>query len=120
MTDTSNTKFNRIIDKHGNTITQCFFDKNPENILALMVENISNNFEEPLYLQKSLVVSIPDPDDKNMTEISIWFSANEDKDVMASIIQSFFEWRFPNLEINDKTKMGMDSFGKLNVQNFSE
>ena len=115
MNNLEDIKFKHYTDKNGNFVTQCFAENNEENILAVMVENISTNFEEPLFLEKSLVVSIPEPDENNRTEVSIWFSTNEEKDRMSSIIQKFFDWRFPQLGFEKNTTMRVEEPGKLTI-----
>ena len=90
--------FKKNINNQGIPITNCFFDDDPENILATMVEDVPENFQEPLYLQKSIVVSVPYNDDSTRIEISIWFSPNESNEKMSEVIQSYFDWRFKNLK----------------------
>ena len=104
--------FKKNINNQGIPITSCFFDDDPENILATMVEDVPENFQEPLYLQKSIVVSVPYSDDSTRIEISIWFSPNESNEKMSEVIQSYFDWRFKNLK-NKNTSMSFDDNGKL-------
>ena len=40
--------FKKNINNQGIPITNCFFDDDPENILATMVEDVPENFQEPL------------------------------------------------------------------------
>ena len=47
--------------------------------------------------------------------VSIWISTNEAKDKMSSIIQKFFEWRFPHLSFEKNTTMQMQEPGKLTI-----
>ena len=104
--------FKKNINNQGIPITNCFFNDDPENILATMVEDVPENFQEPLYLQKSVVVSVPYNDDGTRIEISIWFSPNESNEKMSEVIQSYFDWRFKDLkDIN--TSMSFDDNGKL-------
>ena len=104
--------FKKNINNQGIPITNCFFNDDPENILATMVEDVPENFQEPLYLQKSVVVSVPYNDDGTRIEISIWFSPNESNEKMSEVIQSYFDWRFKNLK-NKNTSMSFDDNGKL-------
>ena len=112
MASKENIKFKKIINSNGVPITNCFFEENPENILATMVEDEPDGFEGPLYLQKSVKVSIPNNDTDTRIEISIWFSPNENNDKMSDIIQSFFDWRFKDLR-SKETSMSFDESGKL-------
>ena len=109
--------FKKNINNQGIPITNCFFDDDPENILATMVEDVPENFKEPLYLQKSVVVSVPYNDDGTRIEISIWFSPNESNEKMSEVIQSYFDWRFKDLK-DKNTSMSFDDNGKL-VLNFN-
>ena len=104
--------FKKNINNQGIPITNCFFDDDPENILATMVEDVPENFQEPLYLQKSVIVSVPYNDDGTRIEISIWFSPNESNEKMSEVIQSYFDWRFKDLK-DKKTSMSFDDNGKL-------
>ena len=115
MSNLEDLKFKQYTDKNGVCITHCSMGNKEGDILALMAENISTNFKEPLFLEKSLVVSVPEPDENNRTEVSIWFSTNEAKDKMSSIIQKFFEWRFPHLSFEKNTTMQMQEPGKLTI-----
>jgi len=110
--------FIKMINPNGVPITNCFFEENPESILATMVEDEPEGFEGPLYLQKSVKVSIPSYGSKTRIEISIWFSPNEDNDKMSDIIQSFFDWRFKDLK-SKETSMSFDENGKL-ILNFNK
>ena len=109
--------FKKIINEHGVPITNCFFTDSPENILATMVEDAPENFEEPLYLQKSVSVVVPYNEKSDRIEISIWISPNEGNDKMSEIIQSYFDWRFKDLK-SKKTSMTFDNDGKL-ILNFN-
>ena len=112
-----NLKFKKIINENGVPITNCYFINTPENILATMVEDAPENFIGPLYLQKSVSVSVPNNKQGERIEISIWISPNEDNDEMSEIIQSYFDWRFKDLS-SKKTSMSFDNDGKL-VLNFT-
>ena len=118
MASKESIKFKKIINHNGVPITNCFFEEAPENILATMVEDEPEGFEGPLFLQKSVKVSIPNDDTETRIEISIWFSPNEDNDKMSDIIQSFFDWRFKDLR-SKETSMSFDESGKL-ILNFNK
>ncbi len=115
--DKKKTKFLKKTDPNGFLVTQCLNKSNEEQILAIMAENVDEKFEEPFFLEKGIVVSIPYPSNKNRTKISVWYSNNEDKENISSIIQSFFEWRFPKLQINKKTTMEVNKDGILTINN---
>ena len=102
-------------DKYGNEFSKCFSSNNKKNVLAIMVENVSPQFDEPLYLQKSIDVSIPIPSEKKRTIISIWYSPDENPDNLSSIIQSFFEFKFPNLLLKENISMSLNHENKLIV-----
>ena len=110
-------KFIIKTDSNDVKYTQCVNKENEEQILAIMAENINDSFEEPMFLEKGVVVSIPVPDEKNRTKISVWYSNNEDKESISSLIQSFFEWRFPELNINKETTMEVNREGILSINN---
>ncbi len=118
MASKEKVKFKKMINPNGVTITNCFFEDNPENILATMVEDEPEGFEGPLFLQESVKVSIPNDDTETRIDISIWFSPNEDNDKMSDIIQSFFDWRFKDLK-SKETSMSFDESGKL-ILNFNK
>ena len=117
MTKKENLNFKKIINENGVPITNCFFSESPENILATMVEDAPENFKEPLYLQKSVSVVVPYNEQGDRIEISIWISPNEGNDKMSEIIQSYFDWRFKDLQ-SKKTSMTFNNDGKL-VLNFN-
>ena len=117
MASKEKVKFKKMINPNGVPITNCFFEDNPENILATMIEDEPEGFEGPLFLQKSVKVSIPNDDTETRIDISIWFSPNEDNDQMSEIIQSYFDWRFKDLS-SKNTSMSFDNDGKL-VLNFN-
>ena len=112
MTSREKVNFKKIMDKEKVRITHCFYKENPENILAIMAEDISNSFVEPMYLQKSVVVSVPNLNKDRNIDISIWVSSQESNDSMSFIIQSFFDWRFPELK-SKNTSMKFDNSKKL-------
>jgi len=118
MIKKENLKFKKIINENGVPITNCYYIDMPENILATMVEDAPKDFKEPLYLQKSVSVSVPNNEAGERIEISIWISPNEDNDKMSEIIQSYFDWRFKDLS-SKKTSMTFDNDGKL-VLNFNK
>ena len=117
MIKKENLRFKKIINENGVPITNCYYIDMPENILATMVEGAPKDFKEPLYLQKSVSVSVPNNEAGERIEISIWISPNENNDKMSVIIQSYFDWRFKDLSAKN-TSMSFDNDGKL-VLNFN-
>ena len=117
MENKQNLDFKKMINDNGVPITNCFFKDAPENILATMVEDAPKDFEEPLYLQKSVSVSVPNNDQGGRILISIWFSTNENNDKMSEIIQLYFDWRFKDLK-SKNTSMSFDEKGVI-VLNFN-
>jgi hypothetical protein len=91
--------------------------KAPENILATMVEDVPEDFMEPLYLQKSVSVSVPNNEQGSRILISIRDTNNEKNHKMSEIIQLYFDWRFKDLN-SKKTSMSFDENGIL-ILNFN-
>ena len=111
----SKIEFKLSKDQYGNDLTKCYSSNDEGNILAIMVENASVDFNEPLFLKKSIDVLIPIPSEKNRTTISIWYSPDENLENLSSIIQSFFEFKFPNLLLKEKISMSLNHENKLIV-----
>ena len=109
-------EFSISTDNNGQELTRCFYSNNEDKVLALIVENFNDSIEEPLYLQRSIDVSIPVPSEKNRTIISIWYSPNESPDNLSSIIQAYFEYKFPDLLSKENTIMSINDAGKLIVR----
>jgi hypothetical protein len=114
MTNIEEVIFQSIKDNNAIHLTQCSMEDHPDIVLAIMVENVPDNYVGPPELQVKFEVEIPYEGETQ--KVSIWFSNSEDNDKMAMIIQKFFEWRFPNLVINDNTEMGIYEPGKLTVK----
>jgi hypothetical protein len=117
MENKENLDFKKTINENGVPLTNCFFKDSPENVLATMVEDAPKDFKEPLYLQKSVSVSVPNNEQGSRILISIWVSTNESNDKMSEIIQLYFDWRFKDLK-SKKTSMTFDENGIL-VLNFN-
>ena len=75
------------------------------------------NFEEPLFLGNKYVVVLPQIIAGYVKEITIWFSKDVNPDTMSNLIQAYFSKKFPNLEINDSTSMGVSEAGKIIIVN---
>ena len=113
-----------IFDSFSNekklTLTQCSLTEEPEVVVAIMGEDIPEDFEEPLFLGNKYVVVLPQIIAGYAKEITIWFSKDVDPETMSNLIQSYFTQKFPNLEINDSTSMGVSEAGKIIIVNNTE
>ena len=114
MNDSEEVVFQNTKDNNDILLTQCSMEDHPDIILAVMVEDVPDNYVGPSELQGKFEVEIPYQEETK--KVSIWFSNSEDNDRMAMIIQKYFEWRFPQLVINDSTEMGIYEPGKLTVK----
>ena len=110
-----------IFDSFSNekkiALTQCSLTGEPEVVVAIMGEDIPEDFEEPLFLGNKYVVVLPQIIAGYAKEITIWFSKDVDPETMSNLIQSYFNQKFPNLEINDSTSMGVSEAGKIIIVN---
>ena len=109
--------FTSVSNKKNLVITQCSLSEEPEVIVAIMGEDITDDFEEPLYLGNKYVVVLPQIIAGYAKEVTIWFSKDVDPETMSNLIQSYFGKKFPNLEINDSTSMGVSEAGKIVIVN---
>ena len=109
--------FASFSNKKNLVITQCSLSEEPEVIVAIMGEDIPDDFEEPLYLGNKYVVVLPQIIAGYAKEVTIWFSKDVDPESMSNLIQSYFSKKFPNLEINDSTSMGVSEAGKIVIVN---
>ena len=114
MTDIEEVIFETIKDNNGICLIQCSMEDHPDIVLAIMAENAPENYVGPDELKGKFEVEIPY--EGQTKKVNIWFSNSEDNDKMAMIIQKFFEWRYPNLVINESTQMGIYEPGKLTVK----
>ena len=117
MTATDQFIFDSFKNKKDLVITQCSLGEEPEIIVAIMGEDIPEDFEEPLFLGNKYVVVLPRIIAGYSKEITIWFSKDVDPDTMSNLIQAYFSKKFPNLEINDSTSMGVSEAGKIIIVN---
>ena len=106
-------EFKISTDKFGNNFIKCFNSENHENVLAIMVEDIKDSFEEPLYLKRTIDVSIPVPSEEKRTIISIWYSTNENPDNLSSVIQAYFENYYSDELTNNNYSMQINKSGEL-------
>ena len=119
MTATDQFIFDSVSNEKNLVITQCSLTEEPEVVVAIMGEDIPNEFEEPLFLGNKYVVVLPQIIAGYAKEITIWFSKDVDPETMSNLIQSYFNQKFPNLEINDSTSMGVSEAGKIIIVNSS-
>ena len=110
-----------IFDSFSNekhlVITQCSLSEDPEVVVAIMGEDVPDDFEEPLFLGNKYVVVLPQIIAGYAKEITIWFSKDVDPETMSNLIQDYFSKKFPKLEINDSTSMGVSEAGKIIIVN---
>lgn len=110
-----------IFDSFSNdknlVITQCSLSEEPEVVVAIMGEDIPHDFEEPLFLGNKYVVVLPQIIAGYAKEITIWFSKDVDAETMSNLIQEYFNTKFPNLEINESTSLGVSEAGKIKIIN---
>ena len=109
----SKIEFKITKDKFGNKFVKCFNSDNYENVLAVMVEDIKDTFEEPLYLKRTVDVSIPVPSEEKRTLISIWYSTNENPDDLSSVIQAYFENYYSDQLSKNNYSMQINKTGEL-------
>ena len=94
-------------------LTQCSLIEEPDIVVAVMGEDIPEDFEHPLFLGNKYVVVLPQIIVGYAKEITVWFSKEVDPDVMSELIQAYFSSNFPNLEIDENTSMGVSEAGKI-------
>ena len=115
------TKDQFIFDSFSNekhlVITQCSLSEDSEVVVAIMGEDVPDDFEEPLFLGNKYVVVLPQIIAGYAKEITIWFSKDVDPETMSNLIQDYFSKKFPKLEINDSTSMGVSEAGKIIIVN---
>ena len=109
--------FDSVNNEQNFVLTQCSLSEEPEVVVAIMGEDIPEDFEEPLFLGNKYVVVLPQIIAGYAKEITIWFSKDVDPETMSNLIQSYFNQKFPNLEINDSTSMGVSEAGKIIIVN---
>ena len=109
--------FDSFSNEKNLIITQCSLSEEPEVVVAIMGEDIPDDFEEPLYLGNKYVVVLPQIIAGYAKEITIWFSKDVNPDTMSNLIQAYFSKKFPNLEINESTSMGVSEAGKIIIVN---
>ena len=109
--------FDSFSNEKNLVITQCSLSEEPEIVVAIMGEDIPDDFEEPLFLGNKYVVVLPQIIAGYAKEVTVWFSKDVDPETMSNLIQGYFSKTFPKLEINDATSMGISEAGKITIVN---
>ena len=81
-----------------------------------MGENLGNAHPAPLGLAKNMSVSMPEKQNDKMVDVNIWFSEQTEDAILAYVIQSFFDARFPDFQAHENTMMGISEPGKISVR----
>ena len=116
MTEKEKVIFEKFIDDHGAFLTSLSLEDNPEVIIAIMGENLDKDHPSPAGFGKQMSVSMPEIDTKKTTEVTIWFSEQAEDAILAYVIQTFFDARFPDFEAHENTTMGISEPGKITVR----
>ncbi len=116
MIEKEKTVFEKYVDDDGNFLTACSLEDNPEVIIAIMGENLTEDYPNPQGFEKRMAVAMPPQVSGVSTEINIWFSEETEGPIVAHVIQSFFDSRFPDFAMNDDTTMGISGPGKITVR----
>ena len=116
MIEKEKTVFERYADEQGSFLTTCSLEDNPEVVIAVMGENLSEDYPNPHGFEKKMSVSMPPEVAGITTEINIWFSEQTEEQILADVIQAFFDSRFPDFAMNEDTTMGISEPGKIAVR----
>ena len=108
--------FEKYVDDQGSFLTRCSLEDNPEVIIAVMGENLSEDYANPQGFEKKMSVSMPPEVAGVATEVNIWFSERTEDPILAHVIQAFFDSRFPDFAMNENTTMGISGPGKIAVR----
>ena len=95
------------------TVTQCSISEDHDVVVAIMGEDIPDGYEDPLFLGNKYVVVLPQIIVGYAKETTIWFSKEVASDIMSALIQEYFNFKFPNLQIDDSMSMGVSEAGKI-------
>ena len=106
----------KFVDDHGAFLTSSSLEDNPEVIIAIMGENLSEGHPNPADFDRKMSVSMPEQNSEKITEVTIWFSQQTEDAVLAYVIQAFFDARFPDFEAHENTTMGISEPGKIKVR----
>ena len=116
MTEKEKVIFEKFIDDDGAFLTSLSLEDNPEVIIAIMGENLNKGHPNPVDFDKQMSVSMPEKEDKKITEVTIWFSEQTEDAILAYVIQAFFDARFPDFDAHENTTMGISEPGKITVR----
>ena len=116
MFEKEKTVFEKYVDNQGSFLTSCSLEDNPEVVIAVMGENLANDYPNPEGFDKKMAVSMPPQLSGVATEVSIWFSEQTEGPILAQVIQAFFDTRFPDFAMNEDTTMGISEPGKITVR----
>ncbi len=106
----------KFTDDAGQVFTNCSLEDNPEVVVAAMAENIPANYQRSDNLSTKFTVAMPAEAAGIATEVNIWFSEQTDGGILAYVIQSYFDSRFPDFGLKEGTQMGISEPGKILVR----
>ena len=96
-------------------LTQCSLSEEPDVVVAIMGEDVPEDFEDPLFLGNKYVVALPQIIVGYAKEVTVWFSKEVPPETMSNLIQEYFDSNFPNLDIDESTSMGLSEAGKIRI-----
>ena len=96
-------------------LTQCSLREEPDVVVAIMGEDVPEDFEDPLFLGNKYVVALPQIIVGYAKEVTVWFSKEVPPETMSNLIQEYFDSNFPNLDIDESTSMGLSEAGKIRI-----
>ena len=96
-------------------LTQCSLSEEPDVVVAIMGEDVPEDFEDPLFLGNTYVVALPQIIVGYAKEVTVWFSKEVPPETMSNLIQEYFDSNFPNLDIDESTSMGLSEAGKIRI-----
>ena len=96
-------------------LTQCSLSEEPYVVVAIMGEDVPEDFEDPLFLGNKYVVALPQIIVGYAKEVTVWFSKEVPPETMSDLIQEYFDSNFPNLDIDESTSMGLSEAGKIRI-----
>ena len=96
-------------------LTQCSLSEEPDVVVAIMGEDVPEEFEDPLFLGNKYVVARTQIIVGYAKEVTVWFSKEVPPETMSNLIQEYFDANFPNLDIDESTSMGLSEAGKIRI-----
>ena len=96
-------------------LTQCSLSEEPDVVVAIMGEDVPQDFEDPLFLGNKYVVALPQIIVGYAKEVTVWLSKEVPPEIMSSLIQEYFDAKFPNVDIDESTSMGLSEAGKIRI-----